>query len=83
LKNNKFGICLTSIDGRLQLPVLEWIKSNYNVEYVDMITERNMIEIFTKNMDRSIDDISKKIKHSIRYNKSKILFVVGYHKCPN
>jgi len=38
----KRAICLNCIDGRVQLPVIEWIKQNYGVDHVDMITEPGM-----------------------------------------
>jgi len=38
----KFATCLNCMDGRVQLPVIHWIKENYGVDYVDMITEAGM-----------------------------------------
>ncbi|MEN6292607.1 MAG: carbonic anhydrase [Methanobacterium sp.] len=37
-----FATCLNCIDGRVQLPVINWIMKNYNVKYVDMITKAGM-----------------------------------------
>jgi hypothetical protein len=30
------------MDSRVQLPVIQWIKENYNVNFVDLITEPGM-----------------------------------------
>jgi len=36
---SKFATAINCMDGRCQLPVIEWMKKRYGVEYVDMITE--------------------------------------------
>lgn len=38
----KYVTCLNCIDGRAQLPVIQWITLNYQVDYVDMVTEPGM-----------------------------------------
>ena len=35
---SEFVTCLNCIDGRVQLPIINWITTNYDVKYVDMIT---------------------------------------------
>ena len=42
MDDKKFITCLNCVDGRVQLPVIQWIKENYNIDYVDMITEAGM-----------------------------------------
>jgi len=61
MKAANFGVCLNCIDGRLQLPVIEWIQENYDIDYVDMVTEPGMIEKISKSKDAPLDDIVKKI----------------------
>lgn len=34
----KFATAINCMDGRVQIPVIEYIKSKYEVDYVDMIT---------------------------------------------
>jgi Putative carbonic anhydrase len=34
-----FATCLNCIDGRVQIPVIEWITRNKGFKYVDMITK--------------------------------------------
>ena len=43
-----FGTVLNCIDGRTQIPVINWIKENFNVEYVDLITEPGMDKIVSE-----------------------------------
>lgn len=37
--NNKFTSCFSCIDGGLYLFLMDWIRSNYNVDHVNLITD--------------------------------------------
>ena len=75
-----FATCLNCIDGRIQLPVINWIAKNYNVKYVDMITEAGM-DGFLANKDSDISSILKKVEISISGHGSENIFVVGHCDC--
>ncbi len=34
----KFVTAINCMDGRVQIPVIEYLKNNYGINYVDMIT---------------------------------------------
>ena len=67
------------MDGRVQLPVLTWIKKKYPVDFVDVITEAGMDRVLSEQED--ICEILRSIKVSMTLNKSTRLFVVGHHDC--
>jgi len=67
------------MDGRVQLPVLTWLKSNYPVDFVDVITEAGMDGVLAKQED--ITEILRSIAVSVNVNKSTRLFIVGHHDC--
>jgi carbonic anhydrase len=71
--------CLNCMDGRVQLPVINWIKVNYPVDFVDVITEAGMDGVLAKQED--ISEILRSIKVSVNLNKSTRLFVVGHYDC--
>ena len=71
--------CLNCMDGRVQLPVLTWIKANYPVDFVDVITEAGMDGVLAKQED--ISEVLRSIKVSVIINGSTRLFVVGHHDC--
>ena len=71
--------CLNCMDGRVQLPVLTWIKANYPVDFVDVITEAGMDAVLSEQND--ISEILRSIKVSVNLNRSTRLFVVGHHDC--
>ena len=67
------------MDGRVQLPVLHWIKENYHVDFVDVITEAGMDGVLSNQED--ISEILRSITISVNVNKSIRLFVVGHYDC--
>ncbi len=71
--------CLNCMDGRVQLPVLSWIKTNYPVDFVDVITEAGMDGVLARQAD--ISEVQRSIKVSVNVNKSTRLFVVGHYDC--
>ena len=71
--------CLNCMDGRVQLPVLQWIKENYRVDFVDVITEAGMDNVLCNQKD--IREVLRSIAISVDVNKSTRLFVVGHYDC--
>ena len=71
--------CLNCMDGRVQLPVLHWIKANYPVDFVDVITEAGMDSVLSNQED--IHEVLRSINISVDINKSTRLFVVGHYDC--
>jgi len=67
------------MDGRVQLPVLHWIKENYHVDFVDVITEAGMDNVLSNQQD--ITEVLRSITISVDMNKSTRLFVVGHYDC--
>lgn len=76
----KFVTCLNCIDGRVQLPVINWIITNYDVKYVDMITAPG-IDGLMADMGTNIKDILEKISISKNVHLTNQLFIVGHHDC--
>lgn len=70
---------LHCMDGRVQLPVLNWIKLHAPIDFVDVITEAGMDGVLAK--QENIDEIVRSINVSVNINKSKTLFVVGHYDC--
>ncbi|MBU0467744.1 MAG: hypothetical protein KKD07_05405 [Candidatus Omnitrophica bacterium] len=76
----KRAVCLNCIDGRVQLPVINWIMGHHKVDYVDMITEPGMDGLLADN-NNPIEEINRKIRISIKNNNANMIFVVGHHDC--
>ena len=71
--------CLNCMDGRVQLPVLYWIKENCAVDFVDVITEAGMDGVLATQKD--ITEVLRSITISVNVNKSSKLFVAGHYDC--
>src|ERR1700676_4433739 len=71
--------CLNCMDGRVQFPVLQLIKDNYRVDFVDVITEAGMDNVLSNQED--IREVLRSITISVNVNKSTRLFVVGHYDC--
>ena len=78
--SEKRAVCLNCIDGRIQLPVIEWIKDNYGMDYVDMVTEPGIDGLLSDEAN-SIDGINRKIGISIEKNDASIIFIAAHHDC--
>ena len=76
----KRAVCLNCIDGLVQLPVIQWIKDNYEMDYVDMITEPGIDGLLSDNAN-PIDEINRKLRISIKKNNASIIFIVGHYDC--
>ena len=79
-KSSRFPI--NCIDGRTQQPVIEYIKRNYAVNMVDMITFPGANGIFSNEL-RLVEASLAKHSASISVEKhnSQIVAVVGHYDC--
>lgn len=76
-----FATLLNCMDGRVQLPAINWIKANFNVEYVDTITEPGIDRlVYEKDMD-FLNSLNRKINISLSLHTSKYIFITGHHDC--
>jgi len=80
MENIKFATCLICMDGRVQLPTVLWIKENYKIDYVDIITEVGMDGILV-NESVNIDSILQKVDISIDKHKANDIFIIGHYDC--
>ena len=78
----KFGTAINCIDGRTQQPVIDYIKQNYAVDIVDMITFPGANGIFSNEL-RYVEASLAKHSASISVEKhnSRIIAVVGHYDC--
>ncbi|BDZ67319.1 hypothetical protein GCM10025860_07670 [Methanobacterium ferruginis] len=76
----KYVTCLNCIDGRAQLPVIQWIKSNYLVDFIDMITEPGMDGVLADE-NSNLDEILRKVNVSLEAHKTNKIFIVGHYGC--
>ena len=79
---SKFATAINCIDGRVQLPVAEFIRKNYDVKYVDMITTPGPDKLLSEYKDTGeIEAVKNKVSISCNAHKSKLVFIAGHHDC--
>lgn len=79
--NKKFGTVLNCIDGRVQIPVINWMKENFAVDYVDSITEPGVDKVLSQGEFAEIDRLREKVMISINAHNSNVVGIVGHFDC--
>ncbi|MCK4637628.1 MAG: hypothetical protein KAT49_07095 [Methanomicrobia archaeon] len=82
MKKIKFATAINCMDGRVQIPVIEWLKRKYSASYVDMITEPGPNKILAESKDDPvIETIKRRVKISVNKHASEIIAIVGHYDC--
>ncbi len=79
MADGKFATSISCMDGRIQIPINNWIKENYSVDYVDTITEPGVEKKISESID--IERTKSKVDISINRHKSRVIVVSGHHDC--
>lgn len=75
----KFACVINCMDGRVQFPILNFVKEFYGVDYVDSITEAGPVGLLTT--PSGVESFKKKIKISVEKHGSDTLVVCAHHDC--
>ena len=75
-----FCTVLNCMDGRAQLPVINYLKKKFNAEYVDSITEPG-INLLLSECETLPEQIKNKIDISVNKHLSNSIAVVGHYDC--
>jgi carbonic anhydrase len=75
----KFATSVSCMDGRIQIPLINWIKENFSVDYVDTITEPGIDKLVADNTD--LESIKIKVGISINKHESELIVVSGHYDC--
>lgn len=79
MSQGKFATSISCMDGRIQIPLANWIKENHSVDYVDAITEPGVDKKVAENSD--LESIKTKVAISINAHKSRLVVVSGHYDC--
>ncbi|MBU1486884.1 hypothetical protein KKH56_02380 [bacterium] len=78
----EFCTAINCIDGRVQIPVIKYIKNKYQVDYVDTITLPGPDKVLAENKDKSaLHSIKKCVEISINLHGSRLIAISGHHEC--
>ena len=77
-----FAAAINCMDGRAQLPVIDYLKRRLGVDHVDMITEAGPVRALSENRDGDVlDSIRRRVLVSTGKHRSRHLAVVAHHDC--
>jgi carbonic anhydrase len=79
MAKGKFATSVSCMDGRIQIPLTNWIKENFSVDYVDIITEPGIDKQVADNTD--LESIKTKVGISINKHESELIIVSGHYDC--
>ena len=80
--NGRFAAAINCMDGRTQLPVSEWMKREYGVDYVDTITEPGPVRILAESRDvTAMESIRRRLDISVRKHGSSRVAIVAHSDC--
>lgn len=78
----KFGTLINCIDGRVQYPVMDYLKNNYDIDYFDAANEAGPLLTLTKKTNKCrLISLKEHIITSLEEHDSKYIFLVGHHDC--
>ena len=78
----KFCTAVNCMDGRVQIPVVNYLKERFGVEYVDMITEPGPNGILAaQEKSALVQSVLDRIDISVNKHGSKHIAVIGHHDC--
>ncbi|MHC4662293.1 MAG: carbonic anhydrase [Planctomycetota bacterium] len=75
-----FATAINCMDGRVQQPVINYLKSTYGVDFVDMITEAGPDGILASESELA-ENIRKRVAISVEKHGSQVILIAGHADC--
>lgn len=77
-----FCTAINCIDGRVQMPVIEYLKGRFQADYVDNVTEPGADGILGRRHDEIlVGSILRRVELSLKKHRSVGLAIVGHADC--
>ena len=81
MSHGKFGTAINCMDGRVQLPVTNWMKSKYTLDFIDMITEPGPDKMLTQGSNAQVESIKSRVLISVNAHGSQTILIAAHHDC--
>lgn len=79
--HGRFATAINCMDGRVQLPVIDWMKQNLSVDYVDMITEPGPDKLLAEGSTAALNSIRARVLISVNKHGSDTILMVSHDDC--
>ena len=78
----KFGTVINCTDGRVQYPVMDYLKKHFEIEFFDAANEAGPLRTLCKKSDKCrLITLKEQIRTSLEDHGSKFIALVGHHDC--
>lgn len=78
----KFGTLINCTDGRVQYPVMDYLKKSYDIEFFDAANEAGPLLTLTKKSNKCrLISLKEQIRTSLEEHHSQFIALVGHHDC--
>jgi hypothetical protein len=82
MSHGSFATAINCMDGRTQLPVIEWLKREHRVDYVDTITEPGPVKMLAQALDeQALGSIRRRLEISVKKHGSTRVAIVAHADC--
>jgi hypothetical protein len=81
MENKTFATAINCMDGRVQIPVTDWLKDVSRADYVDMITEPGADKLLAEGSLSARESLRQKVLISVNVHGSRVVAVAGHHDC--
>jgi hypothetical protein len=81
MHKGKFGTAINCMDGRVQVPAMNWLKQRYGLDYIDTITEPGPEKMLSQGNPDQIESIKSRVLISVNAHGSETIFIAAHHDC--
>jgi hypothetical protein len=81
MSHGKFGTAINCMDGRVQLPLIDWMKGQFSLDYVDMITEPGADKVMAAGTFNQNEALKTKALISVEKHGSRVIVIAGHDDC--
>jgi hypothetical protein len=82
LDGYRFGTAINCIDGRTQQPLIDYMKKNFGIDGVDIVTFPGADGIFSdKARTTEVALARRAVSISVEKHGSNVIAIVGHHDC--
>jgi len=77
----RFVTVVACMDGRIQLPVNEWLRNRCQAKFVDTITEAGPDRIMAEKVSPNLESIKQRVMISVERHGSETIALVAHGDC--
>jgi hypothetical protein len=81
MHKGKFGTAINCMDGRVQVPAMNWLKQKYALDYIDTITEPGPEKMLAQGKPEQVESIKSRVLISVNAHGSETIFIAAHHDC--